>query len=134
MIGLFGTKPPKLFDAERIKVEEPAIDTTTVRGGIQYQDAYLIDNDSRFVFSFVRSAIEAGAGRRNYVELVSAERSARPLGGASPRRRRGDEFTTSARTIVNAAGPFVDGSTGAGASEPNTGSSTRRASISSFRG
>ncbi len=108
MIGLFGTKPPKLFDAERIKAEEPAIDTTTVRGGIQYQDAYLIDNDSRFVFSFVRSAIDAGAAVANYVELVSAERCddrwvvrLRDVDG-------GEEFTTSARTIVNAAGPFVD--------------------------
>ena len=108
MIGLFGTKPPKLFDAERIKVEEPAIDTTSVRGGIQYQDAYLIDNDSRFVFSFVRSAIEAGACVANYVELVSAER----VEGRWVARLRdvdsGEEFTTSARTIVNAAGPVVD--------------------------
>ena len=107
-IGLFGTKPPKLFDAERIKREEPAIDTSTVRGGIQYQDAYLIDNDSRFVFSFVRSAIEAGAAVANYVELVSAER----LDDRWVARLRdvdtGEEFTTSARTIVNAAGPFVD--------------------------
>ncbi len=80
MIGLFGTKPPKLFDAEQIKAEEPAIDTRSVRGGIQYQDAYLIDNDSRFVFSFVRSAIEAGAAVANYVELVSAERVSTPQG------------------------------------------------------
>ncbi|MDJ0770098.1 MAG: FAD-dependent oxidoreductase [Ilumatobacter sp.] len=108
MIGLFGTKPPKLFNAERIKAQEPAIDTATVRGGIQYQDAYLIDNDSRFVFSFVRSAIEAGAAVSNYVELVSAER----VDGRWIARLRdvdgGREFTTSARTIVNAAGPFVD--------------------------
>jgi glycerol-3-phosphate dehydrogenase len=108
MIGLFGTKPPKLFDAEAIKREEPAIDTTTVRGGIQYQDAYLIDNDSRFVFSFVRSAVEAGASVANYVELVTAER----VGDRWVARLRdvdsGDEFTTSARVIVNAAGPFVD--------------------------
>ena len=112
-IGLFGTKPPKLFDAEAIKAEEPAIDTTTVRGGIQYQDGYLIDNDSRFVFSFVRSAIEAGAAVANYVELVSAERVATSQGTRWVARLRdvdsGEEFTTSARTIVNAAGPFVDG-------------------------
>lgn len=108
MIGLFGTKPPKLFNADAIKREEPAIDTATVRGGIQYQDAYLIDNDSRFVFSFVRSSIEAGAAVANYVELVSAER----VGDRWVARLRdvdsGDEFTTSARVIVNAAGPFVD--------------------------
>ena len=112
-IGLFGTKPPKLYDAEAIKAEEPAIDTTTVRGGIQYQDGYLIDNDSRFVFSFVRSAIEAGAAVANYVELVSAERVTTSQGTRWVARLRdvdsGEEFTTSARTIVNAAGPFVDG-------------------------
>ena len=108
MIGLFGTKPPKLFDVERVKLEEPVIDTTNLRGGIQYQDAYLIDNDSRFVFSFVRSAIEAGACVANYVELLSAEH----LGDRWTARLRdvdsGEEFTTSARVIVNAGGPFVD--------------------------
>jgi glycerol-3-phosphate dehydrogenase len=108
MIGLFGTKPPRLFDAEAIKREEPAIDTTSVRGGIQYQDAYLIDNDSRFVFSFVRSAVDAGASVANYVELVSAQR----VGDRWVARLRdvdtGEELTTSARVIVNAAGPFVD--------------------------
>jgi glycerol-3-phosphate dehydrogenase len=107
-IGLFGTKPPKLFNAERIKEEEPAIDTATVRGGIQYQDAYLIDNDSRFVFSFVRSAIEAGACVANYVEFVSAERRADRWVVRLRDVDSGLEFTTSARVIVNAAGPFVD--------------------------
>jgi glycerol-3-phosphate dehydrogenase len=107
-IGLFGTRPPRLYDAERVGREEPAIDTTNVRGAIQYQDAYLVDNDSRFVFSFVRSAIEAGAAAANYVELVGAQR----VGDRWLARLRdtdnGNEFTTSARTIVNAAGPFVD--------------------------
>jgi len=107
-IGLFGTKPPKLFDAEAIKAEEPAIDTSSVRGGIQYQDAYLIDNDSRFVFSFVRSAIEAGASAANYVELVSAERQGDRWNAHLRDVDSGEEFATSARVIVNAAGPFVD--------------------------
>ncbi len=109
MIGLFGTKRPRLYDAAEIKDQEPAIDTTNVRGGIEYHDAYLIDNDSRFVFSFVRSAVEAGASVANYVELLDAERR----DGRWIARLRdvdsGEEFTTSARTIVNAAGPFVDG-------------------------
>src|SRR5918994_1907699 len=90
------------------EIEEPVIDTTTVRGAIQYQDAYLVDNDSRFVFSFVRSAIEAAASVANYVELVSAER----VGDRWVCRLRdtdsGDELTTTARVVVNAAGPFVD--------------------------
>lgn len=107
-IGLFGTKPPKVFDAERVKLEEPMIDTTSLRGGVQYQDAYLIDNDSRFVFSFVRSAIEAGACAANYVELISAERVGDRWIAQLRDVDNGEEFTTSARSIVNAAGPFVD--------------------------
>ncbi len=107
-IGLFGTKPPRLYDTERIEAEEPAINTSTLRGGIQYQDAYLVDNDSRFVFSFVRSAIEAGAAAANYVELVAAERRADRWVATLRDVDCGETFTTSARSIVNAAGPFVD--------------------------
>ncbi len=108
-IGLFGTRRPHVFDAGEVKAEEPVIDTTTLRGGIQYQDAYLVDNDSRFVFSFVRSAIEAGAAAANYVELVRAER----VGDRWECRLRdtdtGEVLMTSARVLVNATGPFVDG-------------------------
>lgn len=107
-IGMFGTKPPRLFGAEAIGRAEPAIETRTVRGGIEYQDAYLVDNDSRFVFSFVRSAIEAGAAAANYVELVDAERVADRWIVRLRDVDAGTEFRTSARVIVNAAGPFVD--------------------------
>ena len=108
MVGLFGTRAPRLFDAERVKAEEPVIDTTTAVGGIQYQDAYLIDNDSRFVFSFVRSAIEAGAAAANYVELISARRIGDRWVAELRDVDSGATFTTAARAIVNAAGPFVD--------------------------
>jgi glycerol-3-phosphate dehydrogenase len=107
-IGLFGTKPPKLFDADAIKQAEPAIKVDSARGGIQYQDAYLVDNDSRFVFSFVRSAIEAGAAAANYVELMSAERVGDRWVAQLRNVDTDERFTTSARAIVNAAGPFVD--------------------------
>jgi len=107
-IGLFGTHRPRVFDVEQLEEVEPVIDTGTARGAVQYQDAYLVDNDSRFVFSFVRSAIEAGAAVANYVELVSAER----VGDRWECRLRdtdsGEEVTTSARVVVNAVGPFVD--------------------------
>jgi glycerol-3-phosphate dehydrogenase len=112
-IGGFGTKPPRLLGVGGLKEAEPAIDTSSVRGGVQYQDAYLIDNDSRFVFSFVRSAIEAGAAAANYVEMIEATR----VGDRWTARLRdsdtGETFSTSARAIVNAAGPFVDEINGA---------------------
>ncbi|MGB0113919.1 MAG: FAD-dependent oxidoreductase, partial [Ilumatobacteraceae bacterium] len=107
-IGMFGTRRPRVLSTEDIEAEEPAIDTSAALGGIEYYDGVLVDNDARFVFSFVRAAMDAGATAANYVELVSAER----VDGRWVARLRdtdtGDEFTTTAATIVNAAGPFVD--------------------------
>lgn len=109
-IGNFRTNHPRLLSAKRIKAEEPVINTADVRGGIEYFDAYLKDNDSRFVFSFVRSAIDVGATAANYVELVRAERIGmlwklhlRDLEDGGP------DITCTAKALINAAGPFVDG-------------------------
>ncbi|MFN3258436.1 MAG: FAD-dependent oxidoreductase [Ilumatobacter sp.] len=108
IIGQFGTRWPRLLSRDTIEREEPAINTTGVAGGIEYRDGILIDNDARFVFSFVRSAIEAGAAAANYVELVSARRDGDRWIASLRDVDSGDEFQTTARTIVNAAGPFVD--------------------------
>lgn len=107
-IGGFRTRYPRLLSRDAIRAEEPVIDTSTVRGGIEYRDCLLKDNDARFVFSFVRSAIEAGAAVANYVELLHAEHT----GGRWLLDLRdldtGEELSTSARIVVNAAGPFVN--------------------------
>ena len=108
IIGQFGTKPPRLLSSAKIEREEPAVDTASVAGGIEYFDGILVDNDARFVFSFVRAAIEAGAAVANYVELVSAERVDGRWVATVRDVDVGDEFTVTATTIVNAAGPFVD--------------------------
>lgn len=108
IIGMFGTKRPRLLSTAHIEREEPAVDTSAAIGGIEYYDGLLIDNDARFVFSFVRAAIDAGAAAANYVELVSAERSDGRWIARLRDTDTGEEFTTTATTIVNAAGPFVD--------------------------
>ncbi len=109
-IGSFKTHYPRYLSTDKIKAIEPVINTDDVRGGIEYYDAYLPDNDSRFVFSFVRSAMDVGATAANYVEFVSAERTD---GGWKATLRDTDgsrgEFTCNARMIINAAGPFIDG-------------------------
>ena len=107
-IGQFGTKWPRVLSKERVVREEPIIDTTSVRGAIDYRDALLVDNDARFVFSFVRSAMEAGATAANYVELVKAHRNGDRWEAHLRDVESGEEFTTTARVLVNAAGPFVD--------------------------
>lgn len=110
-IGNFKTNAPRPLSAESIEQLEPVINTTSVRGGIEYADAYLKDNDARFVFGFIRAAMDVGAVAANYVELVSAERA----GGtwaAQLRDLEADgpgELNVTADLVINAAGPFVDG-------------------------
>ena len=108
-IGNFQTHRPQFLGPEEIKEHEPCVDITNVRGGIEYYDAYLRDNDSRFVWNFVRQAIEAGATAANYVELLDATREGTQWTVAAQDLETGDEFTLTAGAIINAAGPFVDG-------------------------
>jgi alpha-glycerophosphate oxidase/glycerol-3-phosphate dehydrogenase len=52
--------------------------------------------------------MEAGATAANYVELVSATRKGDRWEARLRDVESGDEFLTTARVLVNAAGPFVD--------------------------
>ena len=109
-IGSFRTHRPSLLSADDIAELEPVVRTDNSVGGIQYYDAYLPDNDSRFVFGFVRSAIEVGATVANYVEVVGAEREGnRWIVTLNDVDGGGEPFTCNARVVINAAGPFVDG-------------------------
>jgi glycerol-3-phosphate dehydrogenase len=115
-IGSFRTPRPRLLSAKKIEAIEPVIDTTNVRGGVEYYDAYLKDNDARFVFGFVRSALDVGAAAANYVEVVGAARAGdRWAVTLRDVEAGGPEIRCSAKLVINAAGPFVDGlSTGFG--------------------
>jgi len=108
-IGSFRTHPPRRLSPEKIEEIEPVVNTTRAVGGIEYYDAYLPDNDSRFVFSFVRSALDVGATAANYVEVIGAEQG---RGGWTVTMRDvdagGEPFTATARVIINAGGPFAD--------------------------
>jgi glycerol-3-phosphate dehydrogenase len=107
-IGGFSTRAPRYYRPAAVRRTEPIVDTSTARGAVEYADAYLPDNDARFVWGFVRSALDRGATAANYVMYLGAERTS---GGWSLLLRdeeTGRELETSARVIVNATGPFVD--------------------------
>ena len=57
-------------------------------GGFEYSDAYLHDNDARFVWGFIRAALNYGCVAANYVESLGAPRRGRRLVTSRPRRRR----------------------------------------------
>lgn len=109
---LFGrgkTRPPKLLSTAQIAEQEPMVNIEDSRGGIEYSDAYLHDNDARFVFNFVRKAIDKGCVAANYVESTGAERDETGHWTTSVIDEiSGKSFTIKSKLLINAAGAFVD--------------------------
>jgi len=109
LIGNGFTRTPRRLSAAKIRAEEPLVETRNAAGGFEYSDAYLHDNDARFVFNFVRAALDRGCVAANYVESIGARRQdgewivrARNVADGGP------EFEIRAKVLVNAAGPYVD--------------------------
>jgi glycerol-3-phosphate dehydrogenase len=101
-IGLFGTSVPRSYSAKRAKQLEPIL--RTGRKAVRYFDAQLPDNDSRFVYDFVRHAKRLGAEVANYTELVAANKgSVWNLDLKSDGKTR----SVSSRAVINTAGPFA---------------------------
>ncbi|MEZ5374991.1 MAG: FAD-dependent oxidoreductase [Acidimicrobiales bacterium] len=108
-IGRFATKAPRVYRASDIESTEPLVDTSTAKGGIRYADAYLPDNDARFVWGFVRSALDLGATAVNYVSVDRADRHDDRWTVSLTDTESGSPLRATATAIVNAAGPFIDG-------------------------
>lgn len=109
VLGGFFTRAPRLLSRRRIAEEEPVVEPGDGPGGIEYSDAYLVDNDTRFVFNFVRDALDHGAAIANYVESLGGERGADGVWSVRARDLIGGrEFTVRARVLVNACGPYAD--------------------------
>lgn len=101
-IGSFGTRTPEIFSAKRAKQLEPNL--MSGRAAVRYYDGQLPDNDSRFVYDFVRWSKGLGADTRNYTELVAAEFDG---SWSLTLRAEGKNLQVRAKTVVNTAGPFA---------------------------
>ena len=102
------TKAPRLLGKRTIEKLEPVVRTDDAQGGFEYSDAYLHDNDSRFVFLFVRSAMDRGCIAANYVESMGASRENGVWVTEARDTETGATFQIRAKVLINAAGPFVD--------------------------
>ena len=107
-IGNLFTRSPRLLSVSGIQHAEPAVRTDKVVGGVEYSDAFLHDNDARFVFGFVREALTHGGICANYVESLGAERQGDRWVCRARDVLEGEEFEIRARVVINACGPFVD--------------------------
>ena len=109
---LFGrgkTRIPKLLSKSQIAKQEPLINSQNCVGGIEYSDAYLHDNDARFVFNFVRNAMDNGCIAANYVKSIGTSRN--QLGQWTVETEdqiSGKKFNIKSKLLINAAGAYVD--------------------------
>lgn len=108
MIGNFFTRTPRYLSKRKINKLEPVINTANAAAGFEYSDAYLHDNDARFVFTFVRQAINNGCIAANYVGATSAEKKdGKWVIGAKDMMTK-KTFRISAEVVINACGPYAD--------------------------
>jgi len=112
IIGRFFTQMPDYMTPNTIKSREPVIDTSNAQGGFEYSDAYLYDNDARFVFNFIRSAMNYGCVAANYVESLGAKRNGDLWEVEARDTLTGESFTVRSKVLVNACGPHVDAHNG----------------------
>jgi glycerol-3-phosphate dehydrogenase len=109
LMGRFFTMAPRLLSKARMDREEPILDLHNVDGGVEYSDAYLHDTDARFVWNFVRRALDYGCVATNYVESLGSTRGSDGTWVTLARDvTTGAEVTVRSRVLVNAGGPFVD--------------------------
>ncbi len=109
LMGSGFTRRPRLLAPRDIEQDAPWVNASRGPGGIEYSDAFLVDNDARFVFGFIRSALERGAAVTNYTQALRSRRD--PSGPWITQVR--DEmskntFTITSQVLINACGPHVD--------------------------
>jgi glycerol-3-phosphate dehydrogenase len=110
-LGGFFTRRPRALSLAVMAREEPALALEGLDGGFEYSDAFLPDGDARFVWGFVRAAIDHGCAAVNYVEALGSRRGPGPEAlweTAAHDRAGGRPLTVRSRLLVNACGPFAD--------------------------
>lgn len=109
LFGRAQTRIPRLLSVNKIKTKEPLINVENSVGGIEYSDAYLHDNDARFVFNFVRNAMDKGCIAANYIKSISASRDHNNHWEVEAEdQQNGAKYTIRSKVMINAAGAFVD--------------------------
>ncbi len=107
-IGRFVTRRPNYHFVKHLERLEPVISTANAQGGFEYSDCYLHDNDARFVFNFIRTAMNYDCIAANYLESMG---SARENGVWKTQARdciSGKQFVIQSNVVINACGPWVD--------------------------
>ena len=99
--------PSRTLSREECLELNPLIDPRGVTGGIEWHDCQMYNCD-RVHFSFIASAVEAGAVAANYVQAAKAlMRGSAVEGVHASDRLDGESLDIRARVVLNAAGPWA---------------------------
>ena len=109
LLGGGFTRRPRLLTLRDIAREEPVVALDGLDGGFEYSDAYLPDNDARFVWNLVRTALDHGCAAANYVESLGSRREGEEWVTTARDLVSGRELSIRSRVLVNACGPYADG-------------------------
>jgi glycerol-3-phosphate dehydrogenase len=108
IIGNGFTKTPRVMSKSKMQKEEPILNLETADGGFEYSDSYLHDNDARFVFLFIRGALNYGCIAANYVESLGSEYKDGIWTTKVKNVLTGETFSVKSKYLLNSCGPYVD--------------------------
>ena len=108
VMGRFATKAPTALTRDALSRRDPRIRSDAASGGFEYSDCYLHDNDSRFVFSFVRTAMNYGAVAANYIGATAVTRKAGRWVVSIRDEIDSQTSEIECNVLINACGPEVD--------------------------
>jgi len=108
VMGNGATRTPRWIGVRSLANVEPAVDPGRHTAAVEYSDAVLADNDARFVFGFVRRALDAGAVAVNYCRCEKVRREGDLWHAEVRNLTSGERRALQARVLVNACGPAAD--------------------------
>jgi glycerol-3-phosphate dehydrogenase len=108
-IGSCFTRIPRYLTKKKIQRKEKIINVENAAGGFEYSDAYLYDNDARFVYGFIRAALTTGCIAVNYVSALNSYRNSEGIWVTNVKNMITNKvFEVRSRAIINATGPLAD--------------------------
>ena len=109
LAGRYGFGPSELLSREEVLARIPTLEQDGLRGGVKYHDGQF--DDSRLLVNLAQTATEKGACLLNYARVTGLAKDADGyVSGLEVRdEETGESHAVSARSVVNATGPFCDG-------------------------
>ncbi len=106
--GQYGFGPSKILSREETLQRLPTINQEGLRGGVVYYDGQF--DDARLLINMVATAAGQGATLLNYCRVTGLQKDSDGFvnGIAARDEETGEEFTATAKVVVNATGPFTD--------------------------